>query len=194
MILLASTSPTRRALLKSAGIDFKTVPCTYQEDAAKAQLQTITAEKLSRVLAEGKALATSAEYPDDIIIAADQVLEFGNKIYSKAPTLTDARRQLLELRGHQHRLHTSVICARNSRSIFAHTTISSLKMRDFSELFLDQYILSQGTDILESVGNYKLEGEGLQLFETIEGDYFSILGLPLLPLLKFLRLQEVIPS
>ena len=129
-----------------------------------------------------------------MVIGADQVLNFAGKAHDKPSSMTDARAQLLRFRGKNHALETAVCCCRAGKPVWAHAIHADLTMRDFSDSFLDAYLESLGDDVLTSVGGYKLEERGIQLFSHIDGDYFGILGLPLLPLLAFLRAEGFIAS
>ena len=144
-------------------------------------------------LAELKALRVSASRPGDLVLGADQVLVCEGRILSKAETLAEAAAQLKFLRGKSHMLISALALARDGDVVWRHADEARLAMRDFSDAFLDSYLKAEGEAVLGSVGCYRLEGPGAQLFESVEGDYFSILGLPLLPLLGVLRQQGVIP-
>jgi septum formation protein len=194
MIILASTSQTRRTLLQNAGIVFKSVSPATDETALIRSHPEWTATQTSQTLALAKALAVSSAYPTDLIVGADQVLSCNHKTYSKPIDLQDCREQLLALRGRSHHLISSVACARAGKTLWQCTQIATLTMRSFTEEFLANYIESQQETCTKSVGGYQLEGQGLQLFENVEGDYFTILGLPLLPLLAFLRTVDEIES
>jgi septum formation protein len=132
--------------------------------------------------------------PDAIVLGADQVLDFDGTAVAKPATTDAARRQLEQLRGREHWLETAVCCAQGERIVWRHHDRAKLVMRQFSDRFLADYLEGTGTDALSSVGAYKLEGPGIQLFDLVEGDYFSILGLPLLPLLAFLRSEGLVAS
>ena len=187
MIILASTSQTRQALLRSAGLSFSAIAPDIDERALAARNPGWRAEDLALRLAEAKATDVSARYPDAIVIGADQVLACHGKVYSKPASIVECREQLLELRGTAHALISAVVCARSGKPAWAFSDTAALTMREFSLSFLDSYLEAAGNDCTTSVGGYKIEGRGLQLFEKIEGNYFTILGLPLIPLLDYLR-------
>lgn len=197
-IILASASAARRALLAQAGIIAETNPTQLDEEALKtAFLQddpSITPAGMATKLAAAKAVSVSNQRPDCFVIGGDQILALGLKRYDKPKSIDEARIHLRELRGKTHHLETAIACARNGEVIWATLTRPALQMRDMSDAFIEDYLARQGNNVMQTVGGYKLEGEGIQLFSAIEGDYFSILGLPLLPLLEFLRSQNEIGS
>ncbi len=194
MIILASTSPTRRMMLANAGVSFDTASPEVDERALVARNSAWAPEDISARLAEAKSLDVSLRHRRALVIGADQVLVLGDKVYSKPADIEDCRRQLLELRGKSHRLIASVTCARDGRAIWSFTDTAILTMRNFSDALLDSYLAEQGAACLKSVGGYQIEGRGLQLFAAIAGDYFTILGLPLLPLLECLRREQELAS
>jgi septum formation protein len=188
-LVLASGSATRAKLLRDAGIAIEIAPAHVDEVALK---QSLLAENqppraIADALAELKALRSSASRPADLVLGADQVLEFDGSLISKSEDMEVARALLLRLRGKKHTLITAAVLARGGVPVWRHVERISLTMRDFSNGFLDDYLAAEGADILGSVGCYRLEERGLQLFSRIDGDYFSILGLPMLPLLTALR-------
>ena len=197
-IILASASAARRALLQQAGIIAETNPSTLDEDALKAaylrQEPAITPADMAARLAAAKAISVSTQNPDSLVIGGDQVLALGTTRYDKPKSIEEARTHLRQLRGKTHYLETAIACARQGEVIWSTLTRPALHMRNLSDAFIESYLDRQGTNMMQTVGGYKLEGEGIQLFSTIEGDYFSILGLPLLPLLEFLRRQNEIGS
>ena len=195
-VVLASRSASRAAILKGAGVPFETVSSGVDETAAKDRLLAAGADPraIAEDLAEAKALAVSARRPGALVIGADQTLDLGGALYDKAETLEEARMRLLELRGRPHALHSAVVVARDGLTVWRLTESPRLTMRAFSDECLDGYLARQGETLLGSVGCYQLEGEGVQLFEAIEGDFFAILGLPLLPLLGFLRRAGAVPA
>lgn len=194
MIVLASTSPTRQLMLRNAGLEFAAAPPQVDERGLVARHPEWSPEDVALRLAETKALDVSGRYPDALVIGADQVLALHGKPYAKPSSRDECRSQLLELRGHTHILISAVVCARNGQVEWAHQDSSQMTMRSFSDHFLDLYLDRIGDDCTASVGGYKIEGPGLQLFETVRGDHFTILGLPLLPLLAHLRDTGEIPS
>ena len=187
MIILASTSQTRQAILANAGVRFTTVSPEVDERRLVAQNPHWSPDEISLRLAEAKALDVSRRNPQALVIGADQVLALGDRVYSKPKDLTDCRNQLLELRGQSHRLISSVTCARQGASTWSLTDTALLAMRHFSDEFVDTYLQGNAANCMKSVGGYQIEGLGLQLFSSISGGYFTILGLPLLPLLDYLR-------
>jgi septum formation protein len=192
-LVLASKSPSRRAVLEGAGVEFEAVGSGVDEDAAKAHLLAGGAgpRQVAEALAEQKALAVSGQRPE-LVIGADQTLEFEGRLHDKAETVEDARARLQTLRGRPHQLHAAVAAARGGEVVWRQTESATLIMRDFSDGFLEDYLAAEGRAALGSVGCYRLEGLGAQLFETIEGDYFAILGLPLIGLLDLLRREGVL--
>jgi len=191
VIALASASPTRARLLRGAGVDFDLVMSQFDEATAKVELLAAgtTPAELAGHLARGKACAAAAA-DSTLVIGADQVLELDGAVLSKAANRAQAREQLGRLRGREHRLHTAAALARNGQALWASAVSARLVMRAFSDDFLDGYLEAGGEALLGSVGCYHLEGVGAQLFDEVEGDYFAILGLPLIALLSALRAHE----
>jgi septum formation protein len=189
-VILASQSAARRAVLEGAGVPYEALISGVDEDAAKAGLlaRGVSPRGVAEALAELKAVRVSQDRPG-LVIGADQTLELDGELYDKAESLEDARARLLAMRGKTHRLHAAVVVARDGQAIWRETATASLTMRDFSEDFLEAYLAAEGPAALGSVGCYRLEGPGAQLFSNIEGDYFAILGLPLMGLLELLRGQ-----
>lgn len=196
MIVLASASATRAQLLKAAGVAFAIVRPHVDEDAVKQSLRAEKADawRVADVLAQMKALKVSQSHPDALVIGCDQVLDFAGEIVSKSESLEAARALLLRLRGKQHDLLSAVVLARDGKVIWRHVEKTSLWMNAFSDAFLDAYLAAEGETLLGGVGCYQIEGRGLQLFSRIDGDYFSILGLPMLALLSTLRAQGALPQ
>ena len=194
-VTLASKSAARAQLLAGAGVAFETVGSGVDEDAAKARLLAEDAgpRDIAQALAETKALVVSTRRPG-LVIGADQTLDLDGSLYDKVSTLAEARHRLERLRGRLHQLHSGVAVARNGEVIWRETHSASLAMRPFSDVFLDGYLARNGQAALSSVGCYQLEGEGLQLFERVDGDYFTILGLPMLGLLALLRREGVLAA
>lgn len=192
MIVLASTSATRQSMLRHAGLTFNAVSPDVDEKAlVSANPQWQPAETALR-LAEAKAIDVSRHHPDAFVIGADQVLALGRTIYGKPHDREHCRTQLLELRGRTHVLLSAVVLAHAGTSVWTHVDEALLTMRQFSDNFLDSYLDAIGDDCTTSVGGYKIEGRGVQLFESISGDHFTILGLPLVPLLGRLREEGLI--
>ena len=194
-VVLASKSVSRSALLAGAGVAFETRAAGVDEDAAKDALlgEGATPREVADALAELKALRVSSGTPG-LVIGADQTLDLGGRLIDKASSLQDARSRLLELRGRPHKLHSAVVVARDGEAIWREVKSATLWVRPFSDAFLDDYLQTEGETLLGSVGCYRLEGPGVQLFERIEGDYFTILGLPMLGLLDFLRLHGALAT
>jgi len=192
-VILASKSATRRAVLDGAGVAYEAAGSGVDEDAAKAELLAAgaTPREVAEALAERKALAVSAGRPE-LVVGADQTLEFEGRLYDKAETVAAARGRLRALRGKPHWLHSAVVVAQDGRPVWRETQSATLTMRDFSDAFLEAYLADEGEAALGSVGCYRLEGPGVQLFSRIEGDYFTILGLPLIGLLDLLRARGVL--
>jgi len=194
-LILASKSRARRRLLKAAGLDFTAISADVDEDAIRQALDTddpMPAEDIALILAEAKAVYVGKAHPNDFVIGADQVLEFDGHILTKSETSKAARQSLIQLRGKTHRLISAVAVVRGGETLWRHTEEASLHMRDFSNAFLGQYLAAMGDQVTETVGGYEIEGRGIQLFSKITGDIFTIQGLPLLPLLAFLRREQVI--
>ncbi|MFO1161754.1 MAG: Maf family protein [Reyranellaceae bacterium] len=187
-LILASASPSRRLLLAQAGLDFAIEPSGVDEDEVKRSLLGEHARPgdIATTLAEMKAKRVSARHIGALVIGADSTLACNGRLFDKPPTLAAARQQLAELGGKTHELHSAVVVARNGARIWQAADHGLLTMRPFSDSFLDAYLARAGEAVCTSVGAYQLEGLGAHLFSRIEGDYFTILGLPLLPLLAFL--------
>lgn len=193
-LVLASKSAVRTRLLSAAGVEFEAVDSGLDETVAKAGLAGQTPEAIALALAEAKALRVSMARPDDLVIGADQTLDFEGRLFDKATSLAEARERLVMLRGRSHRLHAGIAVARGDRIVWRKCATSNLTMRDFSDTWLDGYLERNSRAALSSVGCYELEGEGAQLFDRIVGDYFAILGLPLLGLLGCLRKEGALPQ
>lgn len=193
ILTLASKSAARRAVLAGAGAPHEAASSGVDEEAVKAELLARGAGPLAiaEALAEEKALAVSRTRPG-LVIGADQTLDLEGRLYDKVETIAAARERLLELRGRAHQLHSAVVVAEGERIVWRETESATLAMRGFSDDFLEAYLAAEGEAALGSVGCYRLEGPGVQLFERIEGDYFTILGLPLMGLLAFLRQRGVL--
>lgn len=189
MLILASTSATRKALLDKAGLCFETVPAVIDERALEAEALYAGADgrDVALLLAQKKAEAVSAQYPSQLVIGADQTLSLGLELLHKPARLDEAARQLDLLKGKTHRLHAGVTLVRDGVLLWSGLETAELTMRDFSAEERDAVLSLEGDAVLSSVGGYRLEGPSIRLFETVSGDYFTILGLPLLPLLAALR-------
>lgn len=197
-LILASASVARRALLEAAGLEFKIIPADIDETAIRDAILEKTsgaeAADVASVLAAEKARVVSSEHRDALVIGADQVLALGPKIFSKAGSVSEAREHLVMLRGRTHDLVSAVALARNGVVHWQTTSTAAMTMRNYSDEFLGAYLKRAGDRVLGSVGCYELEGLGVQLFEQIEGDYFTILGIPLLALLARLREEQMITA
>lgn len=188
-IILASGSRIRAELLANAGLSFRVDPAQVDERAVEAPLleSGFPPVDIARILAEAKAQETSTRNPGALVIGADQVLEFGGERLTKPEDMEAARRQLLAMSGKSHELHSAAAIARDGETLWCGAATVHMKMRRFGPEFVGRYLAATGDGVLSSVGAYQLEGRGVQLFEAIEGDYFTVLGLPLLPLLQQLR-------
>lgn len=195
-LILASASRTRAAMLRAAGLDFDIVASDLDEGAIKRlagdSASDIEAGDVALMLAQAKAVTVSQRIPDALVIGADQTLLSGQRLLDKPATMEAARQQLLLLRGDTHMLDTAVACAMAGEVIWSTSERAHLTLRDFSPEALGRYLATAGDDATSSVGGYRIEGPAIQLFAAIEGDYFAILGLPLLALLQFLRDKGVI--
>lgn len=193
-LVLASGSPARRTLLANAGLAFDIEPASLDERRLEAPLiaRGATPADIAVALAEAKAADVSDRLPDALVIGADQTLDCDGHRGTKSETLADAKNQLQRLAGRSHSLHSAVAVALGGAVRWRHLASATLTMRPLTAAEIDHYLRRVGDNVLKSVGVYQLEGEGIRLFERIEGDYFTILGLPLLPLLAYLRSQGAI--
>jgi septum formation protein len=194
-IILASGSASRRALLKGAGVSAETINPYLDESAAKTAMrgEGMSIRDQAMRLAELKALKISAQ-ESGLIIGGDQMLALGDRAFDKPVDLAGARRHLEALSGQTHILETAIVIAENGEIVWKHLARPKLTMRELSDDFMSLYLEEVGEDVLSTVGGYKLELMGSQLFTAIEGDYFSILGLPLLPLLDYLRTRGILAT
>jgi septum formation protein len=188
-LLLASKSTSRRALLAAAGIPFDFIDSAIDERAVETPLlqQGASAATIAAHLARAKAQAVAKKHKDRLILGADQTLEFAGKVFSKPGTLAEARQQLVGFSGRSHALHSALCLVQNGRIVFETVVTAHLACRPFTDEFVDHYLEAAGDKVLTSVGAYQLEGLGIHLFEKIDGDHATILGLPMLPLLDALR-------
>ena len=193
MLVLASTSAARRAMLDAAGVPHEAVSAGVDEDAAKAALAHLDGRALADALAELKAVKVSARRPGDLVLGCDQTLELDDGTLLDKPGTTLAN-QLRQLSGRTHRLHSAVVAAENGQPLWRYVERAKLTMRVLSEAFIADYVAEEGTAVVGCVGGYRIEGRGAQLFSRIEGSHFTILGLPLLPLLDWLRVRGDLPS
>ncbi len=190
-LILASASAGRGAVLRAAGLTFRKVPADIDERGIEAEMRRddggAGAGALATRLAVEKASAVSRLHPDALVIGADQVMECEGRLFQKPPDLPAAMTQLRHLRGRVHSLHAGLAVAFGGSAIWQHLDSARMTMRDFSGAFLDSYVAAEGAALLGCVGAYRIEGPGIQLFSRVEGDHFTIIGLPLLPLLGYLR-------
>ena len=186
-LILASRSAARRRLLEAAGIPIELCPADLDERALDGNAVPQSPTAVAALLAREKAAMVAKAHPDRLVLGADQTLALGAKRFSKSPDRLAARAQLQALRGRTHELHAAVALVHDGAAVFEHVETARLTMRAFSDDFLDRYLDIAGAAATASVGAYQLEGPGIQLFDRIEGDYFTVLGLPLLPTLDFLR-------
>lgn len=195
-IVLASASAIRRTLLENAGVALVVDPGRVDEDEIKSSLKGggASAEVTAEALAEAKAQRVSGRHWDTLVVAADSMLECNGVWFDKPADRAHAAAHLQALSGKTHKLISSAVAVRNNTRLWHHTSVARLTMRPLSAEFIDGYLDKMGAAAFASVGAYQLEGLGAQLFARIEGDYFTILGLPLLPLLDFLRAHNVVPE
>ncbi len=186
-LLLASKSKTRRALLEATGLPLEIVPADLDERAIEVDAGITDPAGVAKLLAREKARAVAGKKPGRFVLGADQTLALGDRRFSKASDRAGARIQLAALRGRTHVLHSAIAVGRDGNILFEHVDAARLTMRAFSDAFLESYLDAVGDAAFGSVGGYQLEGPGIQLFEKVEGDHSTILGLPLLPLLAWLR-------
>jgi septum formation protein len=195
-VILASASEVRARLLRNAGVPFTVEVARIDEDMIKESLlqEGAAPRDIAVALAELKAQKVSASHPDALVVGADQVLVFCGRIVNKSLDLAEARALLKTLSGKSHELISAAALAREGAVVWRSVSAVKMQMRSFSDAFLDNYLASYGEEILSSVGAYKFETEGAQLFSGYSGDYFAILGLPLLPLLNALREFGMLPA
>lgn len=188
-IILASASPSRRKLLENAAIIHRVVPAFVDEDEIKLSMKEegLPVLGVAEALAELKAHKVSRQHPESLVIGADQMLDLEGEWFDKPADLSTAACHLRALRGKTHSLPTAVVVYLGGQRIWHHLETPHLTMRSFSDAFIEEYLERAGEAVLTSVGGYQLEGPGVQLFSKVEGNFFAILGLPLLPLLSFLR-------
>ncbi len=186
-LILASRSAARRAMLANAGVPFEAEDAGVDEPAIKAAFGSQDPAALAVELARAKALAVSRRRAGAWVLGSDQTLAFDGGMFSKAPSLAAARDRLAAMRGRTHHLHSGAALARDGQVVWSGVDTARMTMRDFSDAFLDAYLADEGEPVLASVGTYRLEGLGSQLFDRVEGDYFTVLGMPLWPVLAELR-------
>jgi len=188
MIILASRSLARKAMLDAAGVPFEAVPARIDEQGITAQMQGYPVRDVADRLAELKALKVSFQRPGQFVLGSDSMLETERGRWLEKPGDMDGlRAQLRTLRGRSHRLVSAAVVARDGQPLWRHVEVATLTVRQFSEAWLEAYVAACGAEVLGSVGGYHLEGPGVQLFERIEGDQFVVRGLPLLAVLAWLR-------
>jgi len=195
-LILASASQIRLTLLQNAGITVTAHPARIDEDAIRRALQAEHAKPrdIADTLAELKARKLAQRNPQALVLGCDQVLALNDHVFAKPGSLDEARLQLAQLRNQTHHLHSALVLYHNAQPIWRQIDTAKLTMRDASDAYLDAYLSRQWPTVATSIGAYQLESEGIRLFSSIEGDYFTILGLPLLPLLAYLNLRGFIAS
>lgn len=188
-LVLASTSPFRKAILSNAGLEFETAAAGIDERAAeKPLLETgADAEDIASLLAEAKALDVSARFPGAYVIGGDQTMSMDGEILHKVANFDEARRRLIAMSGKTHQLNAGLAIVRDGQTLWRHMSVINMHMRAYSPEFVGRYLAAAGDTVLKSVGVYQIEGMGIQLIERVDGDYFAVIGLPLLPLLDQLR-------
>lgn len=197
-VVLASGSRIRRQLLQSAGLSFTVAPADIDEQAVRKRVQSqhsdVGADSIAVEIASAKAEHISKSHHGCLVIGCDQTLLFDGRIFDKCQTLEDARATLIRFRDQQHRLFSAVALYQDQKKLWSTVDHVDLEMRDFSDAFVDDYLARSGESVLQSLGCYQLEGQGIQLFKRISGDYFTVLGLPLLPLIEEMRRRGVLMS
>ena len=191
-LLLASGSKTRAQILKKAKIGFKVVDHGVDEEELKISLNELSPKDISIRLSEIKAIKPSMKHSEDFVIGSDQVLDFNGSLINKAAHLQEAKKQLLDLSGKTHKLITAITIAKNGVVVWKHYDVAKITMRELSERQIDEYLYNMDKETLGCVGVYAIEQEGIKLLNKIDGDYFSILGLPLLPLTQFLWQNHIL--
>ena len=195
-LILASGSSVRARLLENAGVPFSIETAKLDEGMIRRSLEAdgANARDIVDALAESKARKISNKHEGALVLGCDQVLEFNGKIYSKPDSQAELRTQMQELRGHQHRLLSGAVICRDGVSVWRFIGQVRLNMRDFSDAYMDDYIMRNWDNVRHCVGGYMLEAEGVRLFEKIDGDYFSVLGMPLVEILSYLTLNGELPQ
>ncbi len=191
-LILASQSAARRMLLAGAGIPFDAAPADIDERGIQQRSNLTAPGDIAALLAEQKAAFVSLRHPGRYVVGADQTLSVGDRLFNKPAGRDQAAQQLRDLSGKTHELHSAIAVACDGATIFSHVSVAHMTMRQLDDAAIDAYLDAAGDKVTTSVGAYQLEGLGVHLFELIEGDHFTILGLPLLPLLKFLRGERMI--
>jgi septum formation protein len=195
-LILASGSAARIAMLRAARVPFETMPAPVDEAAVKAAMlgEGASPRDVADALAELKARRVAARAPGALVVGADQVLSCDGRLYDKPCDPAEARDQLVALRGRTHELHAAAVVYEDARPVWRRVGRAQLTMRPFTDAFLDGYVAAQGAALCETVGGYRIEAGGAQLFARVQGDLFIIMGLPLLELLAFLRTRGVVPE
>jgi septum formation protein len=193
-LIVASRSAARQALLEAAGVELAVAPADIDERGLEDRMGPQAPDAVALLLAREKAAVVARLNPGRLVLGADQVLALGEQRFAKPADRAAAKAQLLGLRGRSHELHSAIVFMADGVVLFEHVGVARLTMRGFSERFLELYLDTVGAAATASVGAYQLEGLGVQLFERIEGDYFTVLGLPLLPALEFLRRRGCLAS
>lgn len=190
-LILASGSSARCSMLRDAGLDFEIIPADIDESGILESLDhtVFPIKEITQRLAIEKAMAVAKSYPDALVIGSDQTLAFDGKLLSKAKSIEEGKDKLRLLRGQTHRLYSSVCIAQGNEILLTYTDYADLTMHDFDDTFLENYAVHDAQALTSCVGGYKIEGVGAWLFEHVDGDHYTIMGMPLLPLLSFLRTQ-----
>ncbi|GLR89407.1 Maf family protein [Bradyrhizobium iriomotense] len=191
-LILASQSQARKMLLANAGLEFEARPADIDERGVQEASKLSSPREIALLLAREKAMAVSVQHPGRHVVGADQTLALGERLFSKPSGRTQAMAQLRDLAGRTHELHSAVAVAHDGAVMFEDVSVARMTMRQMTEAELSAYLDAAGDTVVTSVGAYQLESLGVHLFETIEGDHFTILGLPLLPLLAFLRRERLV--
>ena len=193
-LILASSSPSRALMLRNAGIAFEAVSAPVDESAVKAAMVAEAAlpRDMADALADLKARRGAGRFPEALVLGADQLLSCEGRIHDKPRDMDEAREQLQALRGRTHELHAAAVVYEDGRPVWRHVGRAQLTMRPFGDEFLEAYLQSEDTALLETVGGYRIEAAGAQLFSRVQGDLFTVMGLPLLELLGFLRTRGVV--
>ena len=195
-LLLASSSSTRLGILRAAGLDPAVQRARIDEAAMRQAFaaEGVTPRDIADHLADAKARKVGSAHPEAVVIGCDQILDLDGATFGKCATPAEARERLLHLRGHAHRLHSAVVVFEGGRPAWRHVEAATLTMKDFGDDWLDGYLERNWQDARHSVGCYLVEAEGIRLFSKVEGDWFTILGLPLLPLLLYLEARGIVPK
>lgn len=195
-LLLASQSAIRLNLLRNARVEVTAHPARIDEEALRAALaaEDATPRDIADALAEAKALKLAQRHPSALVLGCDQILALGPRIFAKPESRDEARQQLLDLAGQTHQLLSALVLYDKGKPIWRHVGVARLTMKEANPAYIETYLDRNWPEVGHSVGAYQIESEGIRLFSAVEGDYFTILGLPLLPLLNYLSLRGFIPS